>query len=114
MGVANVNVASTILVLVHALAGVLGVVEVADTVLVEVFLLDEGEVRVALHLREGLLARNELCSRPLNDLALVNGSGRVAQLTEGLPLRELPEGRVLRLHVTVIGEVRVFVGASLL
>ena len=119
--------------LIHSFAGILGV-QVAHSVLVEIFFLDQGQVGIAFHLGQRLLPRDVLLSRAVVELAGVDGarlSTHVAHLAHVvdslrthhhvlllcrqhvvLALRELPEGVLLGLHVTVVGEVRI-VGAAL-
>ena len=86
--------------------------EVADSTPVEVFLLDQRQVRVSFHLREGLLPRHELVTRFADDLTLVDSSGHL-HLTHGgansscwgqvLPLGVLAEGGLLGIdHVAVV------------
>ena len=109
--------------LIDSFACVLGV-QVPNTMLVEVFLLDQRQVRISLHLGERLLPRDVFLGGAIVELAGIDGAGAgrfadMAHLAVGsvgkvLPLgthdhlgllAQLSESVLLSLHVTVIRQI---------
>ena len=94
----------------------------ADSTLVEVFLLNQRQVSVTFHLGEWLLSCHELVGGFIYDFASVDCPGNMqlavvvgASWGQTLSLSVLSQGLVMRVHhVAVVGEVGVVRTTSVL